>query len=186
MKISVTVEALDERGLTNCAKLCGWTLARSHARSGSPAMIVGYMGNSGVFDRAIEKFALDYADQTERDHKALARAVRDGRLKAEEVKRPGRRATEKTTAGGRGTRVGRGSHRIKALINLGCPLSKRAKMRPASALPPISAPANLATARSALCKLPDQERDGREVPRMSPTSAVSESLLVCLQITRFS
>jgi hypothetical protein len=48
-------------------------------------MIAGYLGNSDVLDRAIEKFALDYADQTERDHKALVRAIRDGRLKAEEV-----------------------------------------------------------------------------------------------------
>jgi len=84
MKISVTVEALDEQGLRNYGKLCGLTLARAHARSGNPAMIAGYMGNSDVFDRALEKFALDYADQTERDHKAMARAVRDGRLKAEQ------------------------------------------------------------------------------------------------------
>ena len=48
-------------------------------------MLAGYMGNSDVFDGAIEKFALDYADQTERDYKAMARAVRDGRLKAARV-----------------------------------------------------------------------------------------------------
>ena len=85
MKISVTVEALDETSLKNYAKICGRTLARAHARSGSPAMMAGYMGNSDVFDRAIEKFALDYADQTESDHKAMARAVRDGRLKAAQI-----------------------------------------------------------------------------------------------------
>jgi len=84
MKISVTVEALDETSLKNYAKICGRTLARAHARSGSSAMIAGYMGNSDVFDRAIEKFALDYADQTERDHDAMTRAVRDGRLEAME------------------------------------------------------------------------------------------------------
>jgi uncharacterized protein (DUF2252 family) len=84
MKISVTVEALDETSLKNYGKLCGRTLARSHARSGNPAMIAGYMGNSQIFDWAIEKFALDYGDQTESDHKAMARAIRDGRLKAEE------------------------------------------------------------------------------------------------------
>jgi len=82
MKISVTVEALDETSLKNYGKICGRTLARAHARSGSPAMIAGYMGNSDVFDRAVEKFALDYADQTEADYKAMARAVRDGVLKA--------------------------------------------------------------------------------------------------------
>jgi uncharacterized protein (DUF2252 family) len=84
MKISVTVEALDETSLKNYGKICGRTLARAHARSGSPAMIAGYMGNSDVFDRAIEKFALDYAEQTERDHTAMARAVRDGRIEAVE------------------------------------------------------------------------------------------------------
>jgi len=84
MKISVTVEALDAASLKNYGKLCGRTLARAHARSGSPAMIAGYMGNGDVFDRAIEKFALDYADQTERDHDAMTRAVRDGRLEAME------------------------------------------------------------------------------------------------------
>jgi len=82
MKITATIEAMDFNTLRNYARLCGHTLARAHARSGDPAMIAGYMGNSDVFDDAIGRFALAYADQTERDHKVLARAVRDGRLSA--------------------------------------------------------------------------------------------------------
>ena len=68
--------------LRTYAKLCGWTLARAHARSGDPAVISGYLGNSSVFDEAVTKFAKSYADQTERDHKTLARAVAEGHLEA--------------------------------------------------------------------------------------------------------
>jgi uncharacterized protein (DUF2252 family) len=85
VKISATVEAMDAEGLKNYGKLCGRTLARAHARSGNPSMLAGYMGNSDVFDQAVTKFAVDYADQTERDHKTMALAVRDGRIEAQEV-----------------------------------------------------------------------------------------------------
>jgi uncharacterized protein (DUF2252 family) len=85
MKISATIEAMDASGLRSYARLCGQTLARAHARSGDPAMIAGYMGKSDILDQAIAKFAIHYADQTERDHKALAKAVRDGRLPAIEA-----------------------------------------------------------------------------------------------------
>ena len=64
------------------AELCGWTLARAHARSGEPAKISGYLGKSDKFDQAIADFSIAYADQSERDHKVLMKAVKDGRLKA--------------------------------------------------------------------------------------------------------
>jgi hypothetical protein len=85
MKISATIEAMDARALRAYARLCGHTLARAHARSGDPAMLAGYMGNSDIFDHAIAEFAINYADQTERDYKALARAVRDKRVPATEI-----------------------------------------------------------------------------------------------------
>jgi uncharacterized protein (DUF2252 family) len=60
--------------------LCGWALALAHAKSGDPAMLSGYLGKSGVMDEAIARFAAAYADQTERDHEALAAAARQGRI----------------------------------------------------------------------------------------------------------
>ena len=53
-------------------RVCGWTLARAHARSGNRVAIAAYLGSSDVFDRAIVEFAEAYADQTERDHAAPA------------------------------------------------------------------------------------------------------------------
>jgi hypothetical protein len=64
------------------AEWCGWTLARAHARSGESALITGYLGETDVFDLAIVEFAVAYADQSERDHEALVKAVRAGRLEA--------------------------------------------------------------------------------------------------------
>jgi molybdate-binding protein len=61
-------------------ELCGWTLARAHARSGDRIAIAAYLGQSAVFDQAIAGFAAAYADQNERDHQALAAAVASGRL----------------------------------------------------------------------------------------------------------
>lgn len=63
------------------AELCGWTLARAHARSGEPAAISGYLGSGDTFDRAIADFSIAYADQSERDHARLMKAVRAGKLK---------------------------------------------------------------------------------------------------------
>ncbi len=65
------------------AEVCAWALARAHARSGNPAEIAGYLGAGSIFDEAIADFAVSYADQTERDHAALAAAVRVGRLAGE-------------------------------------------------------------------------------------------------------
>ena len=64
-------------------RLCGWTLARAHARSGDRVAIGAYLGKSDVFDRALATFTERYADQTERDHEALAQAVSQGRIRAE-------------------------------------------------------------------------------------------------------
>ena len=82
MKLTAIMETMEPETLRAYAKLCGWTLARAHARSGDSAMISGYLGNSDVFDEAVAKFAVAYADQTESDHRLLRKAVRDGRLKA--------------------------------------------------------------------------------------------------------
>jgi uncharacterized protein (DUF2252 family) len=67
-------EIAEQEALSGYARLCGWTLARAHARSGDPATIAGYMGRSRVFDDALASFALAYADQTVIDHAALVKA----------------------------------------------------------------------------------------------------------------
>ena len=71
------------RGMRIYGELCGWTLARAHARSGDRIAIASYLGGSDVFDRAITDFAAAYADQNERDHQALVDAVAAGRITAE-------------------------------------------------------------------------------------------------------
>ena len=71
------------RGMEVYARLCGWTLARAHARAGDRIAIAAYLGNSDKFDNAIADFAEAYADQNERDHAALAEAVATGKVEAE-------------------------------------------------------------------------------------------------------
>ena len=66
--------------MTQYAEICGWALARAHARSGEPAAISGYLGKSDAFDKAIAKFCLAYADQNERDHEVLRKAAQAGRV----------------------------------------------------------------------------------------------------------
>ena len=83
-KFSVEIEILRPEGLQLYAALCGWTLARAHARSGDRIAIAAYLGGSDVFDRAIAEFAAAYADQNERDHQALIDAVKSGRITAEQ------------------------------------------------------------------------------------------------------
>ena len=68
--------------LTLYARLCGWTLARAHARSGDPVAIAEYLGDGDTFDRAITDFSARYADQNEQDFQHFVEAVRTGRLKA--------------------------------------------------------------------------------------------------------
>ena len=64
-------------------QICGWTLARGHARSGDAVAIGAYLGGGDTFDRAIAEFARAYADQNERDHSALVDAIASGRVTAE-------------------------------------------------------------------------------------------------------
>jgi uncharacterized protein (DUF2252 family) len=82
-KFSIEIAQLRPEGLQLYAGLCGWTLARAHARSGDRIAIAAYLGGSDVFDKAIAKFATVYADQNERDHQALVDAVKSGRITAE-------------------------------------------------------------------------------------------------------
>jgi uncharacterized protein (DUF2252 family) len=83
MKISVTLDNMRIGGFVSYAGYCGWALARAHAKSGDAAMISGYVGKGDVFDRALGRFARTYADQTEKDHATLVKAVRAGRVHAE-------------------------------------------------------------------------------------------------------
>ena len=82
MKMSVPIGGLTAKQLERYAQVCGWTLARAHAKSGDAATISGYVGKGKTFDKALAKFAFAYADQTERDHAALVKAVRSGRVEA--------------------------------------------------------------------------------------------------------
>jgi uncharacterized protein (DUF2252 family) len=82
-KYSIAIEDLPPRGMRIYGELCGWTLARAHARSGDRIAVAAYLGGSDVFDQAITGFAAAYADQTERDHQSLLDAVASGRLTAE-------------------------------------------------------------------------------------------------------
>jgi uncharacterized protein (DUF2252 family) len=83
MKGSANVEGMSPDELVIYAGLCGWALARAHARSGDRVQIAAYLGKSERFDRAVADFAEAYADQTEQDHAALCAAVKSGRLPAE-------------------------------------------------------------------------------------------------------
>jgi hypothetical protein len=78
MKMSIPLEGLSAAHLNQYTDACGWTLARAHAKSGDPAMISSYLGKGDRFDRALAKFAVAYADQTERDHAGLLKAIRAG------------------------------------------------------------------------------------------------------------
>ncbi len=84
MKGSAMVEGMAPVTLAFYARLCGWTLARAHARSGDPIAIAGYLGGGDSFDKAITRFAERYADQNDRDYDAFAAAVKSGRIEAVE------------------------------------------------------------------------------------------------------
>ena len=84
MKYSAPIDELEACGLDRYADLCGWALARAHARSGDAAAISGYLGHGDPFDMAIGKFAVAYADQTEQDHATLVKAHRAGRIVADQ------------------------------------------------------------------------------------------------------
>ena len=81
-KFSVPIEQMLPVGMTIYARLCGWTLARAHARSGDRVALAAYLGGSARFDQAIADFAETYADQNELDYAALQGAVKDGKAEA--------------------------------------------------------------------------------------------------------
>jgi uncharacterized protein (DUF2252 family) len=82
-KGSAEIEQMVPRGMTTYGRLCGWTLARAHARTGDRIAIAAYLGNGDAFDRAILEFSKAYADQNERDYQRLVDAVKSGRIVAQ-------------------------------------------------------------------------------------------------------
>jgi uncharacterized protein (DUF2252 family) len=82
-KFSLDIEAMVPRGMRLYGELCGWTLARAHARSGDRIAIAAYLGASDAFDRAVAEFATAYADQNERDYQELLTAESSGRIVAD-------------------------------------------------------------------------------------------------------
>jgi uncharacterized protein (DUF2252 family) len=84
MKGSVEAELLRPPGLAFYGRICGWTLARAHARSGDPVAMAEYLGTSSAFDKSITDFSERYADQNERDYQEFVKAIRSGQLAAVE------------------------------------------------------------------------------------------------------
>jgi hypothetical protein len=82
-KGSAEIDQLRPSPMAEYGKLCGWTLARAHARSGDRVAIAAYLGSGNNFDRAILEFATAYADQNERDYQLLVDAARSGRIRAQ-------------------------------------------------------------------------------------------------------
>jgi uncharacterized protein (DUF2252 family) len=82
-KYSAEIVGMNAAAMTGYGRMCGWTLARAHARTGDRIAIAAYLGGSDKFDHAVADFAESYADQTERDHTALADAVASGRVQAQ-------------------------------------------------------------------------------------------------------
>jgi hypothetical protein len=82
-KFSVDIDSMKPPGLAVYARVCGWTLALGHARSGDSVAISSYLGAGDVFAQAIADFARSYADQNEADHQALIDAIATGRIKAQ-------------------------------------------------------------------------------------------------------
>jgi len=82
-KGSAEIDQMVPNAMAQYGKLCGWTLARAHACSGDRVAIAAYLGKSAAFDRAILEFSHAYAEQNERDYKALVAAVESGRITAE-------------------------------------------------------------------------------------------------------
>jgi uncharacterized protein (DUF2252 family) len=82
VKIIMAVETFGRAEMIEFARWCGYSLALSHARSGDPVPIAGYLGKSDAFDQALASFSAAYADQNERDHAALTRAIKTGKIEA--------------------------------------------------------------------------------------------------------
>jgi hypothetical protein len=83
MKVSADVNVFGRQALVDYATMCGWALARAHAKAGDAATVAGYMGRSDRFDRALVRYARAYADQVERDYAVFLKAIRSGRIQAE-------------------------------------------------------------------------------------------------------
>src|SRR5271156_1129257 len=83
MKMKIDLENMTKDDWLEYVEICGWTLARAHARTGDAAMIGGYLGKNDTFDSALAKFAASYADQANRDHATLLKAIRAGRVKVQ-------------------------------------------------------------------------------------------------------
>jgi hypothetical protein len=81
-KGSADIGGMTPAGMKLWAQMCGWTLARAHARTGDRVAIAAYLGKSDTFDRAIADFSVAYAEQNELDYRALQDAVDSGRLTA--------------------------------------------------------------------------------------------------------
>lgn len=83
MKGSADVEGMTAEGFMTYSQLCAATLARAHARSCHPCIVAGYLGTGEQFDQALGDFAIEYADQNERDYESMLSAAKKGRIKAE-------------------------------------------------------------------------------------------------------
>jgi uncharacterized protein (DUF2252 family) len=83
MKMKIDLDGMSKSEWLEYVQICGWALARAHARTGDPATIGGYLGKGDAFDEAIANFSTAYADQTERDYEELLKAIRAGRIPAE-------------------------------------------------------------------------------------------------------
>jgi hypothetical protein len=81
-KVSAPVETMTPELMRTYAQICGWTLARAHARSGDATAIGAYLGTGDVFDQAMVRFADAYAEQNDLDHRALSEAIKSGQMEA--------------------------------------------------------------------------------------------------------
>ncbi len=97
-KTSADLESMDHLAMEVYARVCGWTLARAHARSGDRFAIAAYLGSGRAFTGAMQEFAVLYADQNQRDYEAFQRAIIDGRIPRSDVSDP------KTDSGAQETR----------------------------------------------------------------------------------
>lgn len=82
MRMKIDIEGMSKQDWFEYVNLCGWVLARAHARTGDPACIAGYLGKGEAIDEAMAKFAAAYADQTESDHALFLKAIRSARIRA--------------------------------------------------------------------------------------------------------
>jgi uncharacterized protein (DUF2252 family) len=89
MKVSAEIETFRAATLIGYAKLCGWALARAHAKAGDAATLAGYLGSTDQFDKALAQYSEAYADQAERDYATFKAAIRSGRLSTDVEKSVG-------------------------------------------------------------------------------------------------